>query len=131
MNPRQTTMYKQILFCLYLLLSFTLIQAQSVGVGTKTPDGSAMLDVTSLNKGLLIPRIQTLTGINDAVTITNPANSLLIYTRINNLNPGYYYNSGTPDLPVWVKLSTGNGVGNDWSITGNSGLNNTNFFRAY
>jgi hypothetical protein len=30
--------------------------AQSVGVGTTTPDNSAQLDVSSADKGLLVPR---------------------------------------------------------------------------
>jgi hypothetical protein len=39
-----------------LLLSLTSVQAQ-VGIGTSTPDASAKLDVTSTNKGLLLPRM--------------------------------------------------------------------------
>lgn len=131
MKPQLKLLKQLFLSTLFVIgITFFTKAQQGVGVGTKTPDGSAMLDITSLNKGLLIPRIQTLTGINDATTITAPAPSLLIYTSINNLNPGYYYNSGDANLPVWVRLSTGNdNVGNvdDWSITGNKGLDNNKF----
>lgn len=45
----------------------------NVGIGTVTPDPSALLEVQSLDKGLLIPRTDTL-------AISNPATGLLIYT---------------------------------------------------
>lgn len=45
----------------------------NVGIGTVTPDPSALLEVQSIDKGLLIPRTDTL-------AIPNPATGLLIYT---------------------------------------------------
>jgi len=45
----------------------------NVGIGTITPDPSALLEIQALDKGLLIPRTDTL-------AITNPATGLLIYT---------------------------------------------------
>ena len=83
------------------LLAFTLTigafdaTAQNVGIGTPTPDASAQLDITAANKGLLIPRV-ALTSLTDAVTITAPATSLLVYNT-NGAVPGgvgFYYNSG-------------------------------------
>lgn len=55
--------------------------AQSVGIGTATPDASARLEVSSSNQGVLIPRV-SLSSPTDATTIANPATSLLVYNRM-------------------------------------------------
>ncbi|RYY50276.1 MAG: hypothetical protein EOO06_04385 [Chitinophagaceae bacterium] len=98
---------------LYLMLSsLFLIQtltAQNIAVNNNgaQPHASALLDVSSSSKGVLIPRVN-LTGLNDATTIPTPATSLLLY----NTNPalaggaGFYYNEGTINAPVWRKLTT-------------------------
>jgi hypothetical protein len=69
------------------ILLFIAIQkmsmAQSIGIGTTTPDSSAMLDISSNNKGLLLPRIK------DTSSIKSPAKGLLIYS--NNDNTLLYY----------------------------------------
>ena len=54
--------------------------AQNVAVNADAslPNSSAMLDVKSNSKGLLIPRV-ALTGITDVTTIASPANSLMVY----------------------------------------------------
>jgi len=55
-----------------MLLALSGYSQQGVSVNTTgTPaDPSAMLDVSSASKGLLIPRV-TLTSINDVTTIPN------------------------------------------------------------
>ncbi len=101
-----------------ILLATGLSTYAQVSVNTdgSDPDNSAMLDVKSANKGVLIPRI-ALTGTLDATTIASPAISLLIYntatagTSPNNVAPGYYYWSGT----AWTRLSV---------FTGGSGTTN-------
>lgn len=61
---------------------------------------SAMLDVASNNKGVLIPRV-SLTSTMDISTIVSPATSLLVYNTAtvgippNNVSPGFYYWTGT------------------------------------
>lgn len=92
-----------------IYLSFTFLAmfcsaalSQNVGVNTSgaAPDASAMLDVSSADKGLLVPRV-ALTATNAAAPITAPATSLLVYntatagTAPNNVVPGYYYWTGT------------------------------------
>lgn len=70
------------------------------GIGTLTPDSSAVLDVASTTKGLLLPRHTTDT--RDA--IVSPANGLIIFnTTTNQLQT----NTGTPSSPIW----TASGVG--------------------
>jgi uncharacterized protein (TIGR02145 family) len=97
-------------FALFSLFFTVTTQAQ-VGIGTITPAASAQLEISSTSKGLLIPRV-ALTGTTDAVTISSPATSLLVYnTTVNSyVTPGYYYNGGTSGSPLWVKLV------NEWGL---------------
>ena len=103
----------------FLLLAVNLFYAQ-VGVGTTNPNASSILDISSVNSGLLIPRIALLST-SDVTTIPAPAVSLLVFNSGFSPN-GYYYWNGT----VWVQLAT---VSNTyWSLTGNSGTTSaTNF----
>ncbi len=92
-----------ILIAVFMLASFSINAQVAINTDGSNPDGSAMLDVKSTNKGLLIPQI-ALTGVNDATTITTPATSLLIYNTATatGVTPGYYYNAGTPAAPAWT-----------------------------
>lgn len=121
--------------CIFLGLSFVAIfnQAHSQNVGINSsgtaPDNSAMLDIVSSSKGLLIPRVSLL-NITDAATIPTPATGLLVYNTnasiTNGNGVGYYYNNGTSASPNWVKLYASNGKA--WETAGNTGTTaGTNF----
>jgi len=69
-----------------------------------TRDNSAVLEASSTQQGVLVPRM-TMVQRN---AIASPANSLLIYQTDNT--PGYYFNSGTPGSPVWQRLFAGSGA---------------------
>src|SRR5882757_2376787 len=75
-------------------LLFFMAQSQGVAINSdgSAPDTSAMLDVKSSNKGVLIPRL-ALTGIHDSATIHFPKTSLLVYNTATagTLTPGFYY----------------------------------------
>lgn len=75
-----------------------------IPIGTIKPDKSSALDITSLNRGVLIPRVQLISKTNNQKPINNPANSLLVFntTENNELNQGYYYWSS--DKNMWVRL---------------------------
>ena len=97
---------------LVLIISSTLllniqIYAQNVGINSdgSSPDASAMLDIKSTDKGLLIPRV-ALTNTSLASPITSPATSLLVYNTATtgDVTPGYYYWNGNQ----WVRFATGN-----------------------
>ena len=102
------TMTTKFLLTILALLISAGAFSQSVGINSdgSTPDKSAILDISSVNQGLLIPRV-TLTGVNDAATIASPATSLLVYnlTSGSGLIPGIYYNTGTTVAPVWARLT--------------------------
>ena len=69
-------------------------QGVSINTNEADPDSSAILDVSSTNKGILIPRI------TEANRPANPAEGLLIY-QVDN-TPGFYYFDGTG----WQMLSS-------------------------
>ena len=69
------------MYYIFLVLGLTFsLSAQSVGIGTPIPDSSAIMDVKSTTKGLLIPRMNTLQ--RDA--IVNPAVGLQIFNNDDN-----------------------------------------------
>jgi hypothetical protein len=99
---------------LLLLIVISSSYAQ-VGIGTTSPNASSMLDITSTNSGLLIPRV-SLTSASDVTTIASPVTSLLVYNAGFSPN-GYYYWNGS----VWVQLAVASN--SNWLLTGNSGTN--------
>tara|TARA_R110002096_G_scaffold386435_1_gene580556 strand:- start:14639 stop:19189 length:4551 start_codon:yes stop_codon:yes gene_type:complete len=90
---------------LFILFAFgNILNAQNISINANgaAPDNSAMLDVSSNNRGILIPRM-TLIQRN---AITNPATGLLIYQTDND--SGFYFNRGTSTLPSWSKVAISN-----------------------
>jgi hypothetical protein len=81
----------------FLLGVFTLttpLGYAQVGIGTDTPDPSAVLEIYSTNKGITLPNTD-LFSVTDKSNITDPVNGLLIF-NINNepakeLYTGLYY----------------------------------------
>ncbi|WP_323789242.1 phage tail protein [Psychroserpens sp.] len=57
-----------------------------VGIGTTNPDGSSVLDITSSDKGILIPRMSAI----ERMAITTPADGLIIY-QTDDVKGFYYY----------------------------------------
>ena len=90
------------------LLTANLI-AQSVGINNATPHSSAILDVKSNTKGMLIPR----TSSASRNAIVKPAKGLILYDTTTS---GFWFHNGT----LWTQLSAGN---NGWNLSGNSGIN--------
>jgi hypothetical protein len=86
--------------------------SQSLAVNTdgSVADATAMVDIKSTTKGLLIPRLTTAqrTGIG------TPATSLMVYDT--DLNQYYYYN-GT----AWTVFAT---TANYWTLSGSNLYNN-------
>jgi|GEM_PF-6902112 len=109
---------KKTFLLLLFIGAFTALFAQSVGINTDgtTPHSSAILDIKSISKGLLVPRMTRA----QRNSIVSPANGLLIYQ--NDSTAGFYYyndNGWTPITGATQTPLTG------WSATGNSGLDST------
>ena len=62
----------------FLLLSLGINGQVRIGNTAANADASALLDVVSDNKGLLLPRVK-LSSNDDTATIPNPANGLMVY----------------------------------------------------
>ena len=88
----------------YFLLCVTAMNAQ-VGINTPVPDPSAILDIYSNNKGLLIPRVILTNAFDGTSPIANPQMSTLVFNT--NLNypggTGFYYWWG-PSIG-WIRLA--------------------------
>jgi hypothetical protein len=82
---------KVLFTALSVLTCLQLATGQGLGIGTTTPHQSALLDITSTNKGLLIPRVL------QANRPANPATSLLVY-QTDGTQGFYYYNGSTWQL---------------------------------
>lgn len=88
----------------YCLLLPLLSMAQNIGFNEDgaSPDSSAMLDVSSTAKGILIPRMTQA----ERLAIAGPAQSLMIYQT--DQDSGFYFNQGHPASPNWLRLTTSN-----------------------
>ncbi len=96
----------------------------NVGIGTTAPDASALLDLTSTSRGLLIPRMTEAQRIG----ILAPATGLLVYETntatassgiYSGTAPTFWYYNGTAWQPF---------LGGGWLLLGNSGTNPANNF---
>lgn len=70
----------------------------NVGIGTISPDTSAMLDLTSTERGVLFPRMTQA----QRTAIPKPATGLLVYQTDGAEGFYFYRSTGTPG---WVALS--------------------------
>ncbi|MBL0356939.1 MAG: tail fiber domain-containing protein [Chitinophagaceae bacterium] len=98
------------------LISYSLF-SQNVGIGTNAPNASAQLDITSTNKGVLVPRLTNA----QMIAITSPANGLLVY---NTDSACFAYRNAT----AWVFLKGNATASNDWSTKGNAGTDTSKNF---
>lgn len=89
--------------------------AQSVGIGTSSPDSKAALDISAgpdNNKGLLIPRLTSA----QRTAIPTTTEGMLVY-QTDDAQPGFWYFTNG----AWVALPSGVASGAGWLRTGNSG----------
>ena len=94
-------MKKVVQLILFTLSLPSFLNAQNnVGIGTTTPDPSAVLDVSSSSKGMLVPRLNTLQRLG----LSNPYKSLLVFDTDSSC---FFYNRGTTSAPVWVSICGG------------------------
>ena len=75
------------LFPTLLFLLISICANSQIGIGTILPNNSTLLDVSSFNKGLLIPRMSTL----QRVAIVSAPQSLMVFDTDVNLY--YYFNN--------------------------------------
>ncbi|MEO6541495.1 MAG: hypothetical protein ABIN74_10905 [Ferruginibacter sp.] len=115
---------KKIIISLLVIVQYQVLTAQtgSVGIGTASPNPSAQLDVTSITKGLLIPRM---TGAQ-RVAIATPVAGLLVYQTNTEVSPpsaiGFYlYDAG-----AWKRIASVNDISGSatWTVNGSNQYSN-------
>jgi hypothetical protein len=99
-------MIKRLLFTISTIIFINGVTAQNVGINQtgSDPDGSAMLDVSATNKGLLVPRMTK----TQKFLIPNPANGLLVYQTDDTV--GFWYYEKTQWVPLMRSIVFGNGL---------------------
>jgi len=90
-----------ILTTVLVILSLGLFAQVGVNSDGSSPDGSAMLDVKSTDKGMLVPRMSTA----QRTAISSPATGLLVFDETTR---GFWFFSGMS----WYPLNDGTHIGN-------------------
>ncbi len=96
------------IICFFLIL-YEFQGIAQTGIGTKSPDPSAILEVSSPNKGLKLP-VVSLTSNTDNITLPSPTEGLVIYNRNTAgtgrtaVSKGLYQYTGTK----WEKVLSKN-----------------------
>ena len=100
------------LFILFnIMFSAVIINAQNIGIGTNSPNGSSILDITSTSKGLLIPRMTTALR----TTIASPILGLLVFDTDTKT-------IWTHDGSAWKNLYTSGGLSLPFSQSVNTAI---------
>ncbi|MBO6516034.1 MAG: tail fiber domain-containing protein [Bacteroidia bacterium] len=99
-------LFRRTFFVSTLLFSFSTTYGQGVGINETgaDPDNSAMLDVQSNSRGMLIPRMTKVAKLS----IPSPANGLLVYQTDDTV--GFWYFDNVSWKPVFQHLETGAGL---------------------
>ncbi len=86
-----------IIAAIFLYSNRTLAQGMAINTTGAAVDSSALLDVGSTTKGMLVPRFTTA----QRIALSNPAKGLLVCdTSIGAI----YFNKGTSYLPQWTAV---------------------------
>jgi hypothetical protein len=102
-----TKKLQSICLLLLILISGNAMAQVKFGTNPSTVNGSALLELESTNKGLLMPRV-ALTATNSASPLSAHVAGMVVYntatagTAPNNVTPGFYFNNGTK----WLKVAS-------------------------
>jgi hypothetical protein len=77
-----------------------LLPSGNVGIGTASPEPSALLHLSATNKGFLVPKMTNA----QRNTIQSPASGILIFQTNNDA--GFYYHTGS----AWTKIVSANNM---------------------
>lgn len=113
---------KKIIFCIGFVYAANVVLAQSLAINTDatTADASALFDVKSSSKGVLISRMNKA----QKNAIVAPATGLLVFQNAPD-SIGFYYYDGAK----WLWLAASNSIDTiAWKTTGNTGTNAATHF---
>jgi len=84
-----------------MIFQIKLSAQSNVGIGTSSPNSTAILDVTATNKGMLVPRISITTDTNP-ISGTKPSGLLVWNTNASyKTGIGFYFWNGS----TWTSLA--------------------------
>ncbi|MFH0865264.1 MAG: hypothetical protein V1904_03665 [Bacteroidota bacterium] len=107
---------KKIIFIFFFVFILTELKSQNnVGIGTTTPDPTAILELSASDMGLLVPRVTTLQ--RQSISTTLSSNSLLVYDI--DFDCFFYYVAATG---LWNSLCSVNGPTGPTGPVGATGL---------
>lgn len=114
---------KNILFTACIFTAIITKAQVAINTSGAAPASSAMLDVSSTSKGVLIPQV-SIDSLKDVTSIPSPANGLMVYNTTqpgvrNDMQRGYYYYS--TNAVSWVRF-TDNFNDNVWQNGGLLGI---------
>jgi len=102
---------KNLIFLIFLVLNLSVLAQVAVNTDGSVPDNSAMIDVKSTSKGMLVPRMTAA----QRIAIVSPATGLIVFdTDVNSL----FTFAGS----AWVQA----GTASTWGLSGNAGTNPAN-----
>lgn len=107
---------------IFVLISWTNVFSQGVGIGTTSPNASAGLHVSFTDKGLLIPQVDLSTSLG---TTEAGSQGLMVYNTSYTilLGEGLYVNRSYGTTPDWAKVTTnilGSGIPTRVAFWGNA-----------
>ncbi|SEO62241.1 hypothetical protein, partial [Flavobacterium sp. fv08] len=118
---------KNRLLPLFVVLA-TFSARSQVGIGTKTPNASAQLEITTTdkadeiyggsNRGILIPRVSLTSTLIYAPIVGNKTESLLVFNTktTGDVTPGYYFWLNNKWNRLAVSGEAGSGTGKDGKV---------------
>lgn len=89
-------------FCLITVFILPMHLIAQTGIGTVTPNAAAKFEVSSTDKGILIPRMTK--SQREAITLSSAANGLMVY-QTDDL-AGFYVNTSTTTTLSWTRVNT-------------------------
>ena len=89
-------------FLLFAGLLFSMQVIAQTGIGTTTPNAAAKLEISSTDKGLLIPRMTK--AQREAITLSTSANGLMVYQTDDLV--GFYVNTSTTTTVSWTRINS-------------------------
>lgn len=102
-------------FSVLFFVSVNPVTIAQEGFGTSNPNQNAIIDLTAVNKGVLMPRL-ALEATNSFKPLSTHVMGMTVYntftggTLPNNVVSGYYYNDGLK----WIKM--GIGTIRNWNV---------------
>ncbi len=120
-------MYKNLNITAVIIFMFSTWSYAQIGIGTDIPDAGSILDVTSSNKGVLIPRVD-ITDLSTIAPITGGSTvSLLVYNTNVLTGRGFHYWDGVEWIYLVEAGNIGNIYSNDDSLAGDRMVTQNNF----